>query len=79
MEEKLEAEQDLIKCSEEEESIRRLRLLEESRIVKLFSKVNQKMFFFVEAKGDLIIRKETRRSLIYRLIRLRRFFFILLK
>ena len=69
MEEKLEAEQDLIKCSEEEESIRRLRLLEESRIVKLFSKV----------KGDLIIREETRRSLIYRLIRLRRLLLILLK
>jgi hypothetical protein len=69
VEEKLEAEQDLIKCSEEEESIRRLRLLEESRIVKLFSKV----------KGDLIIREETRRSLIYRLIRLRRLLLILLK
>ena len=40
MEEKLEADQDIIKSGEEEESIRRLRLLEESTILKLFSKVN---------------------------------------
>ena len=50
MEEKLEAEKDLLKCSEEEESIRRLRFLEESRIVKQFSKVNQKMFFLLRLR-----------------------------
>jgi hypothetical protein len=47
VEEKLEAEQDRFKSGEEELSIRRLRLLEKSTILELFSKVNQKTFFLL--------------------------------
>ena len=79
VEEKLEAEQDRFKSGEEELSIRMLRLLEESTILKLLFKGEPKDVFLFEAKGNLIIREETRRSLIYRLICLRRLLLILLK
>ena len=48
VEEKLEAEQDRFKSGEEELSIRRLRLLEESTILKLLFKGEPKDVFLFE-------------------------------
>ena len=47
---KFDAKQDRFKSGEEEESIRRLRLLEETTILKLFSKMNQKTFFLLRLR-----------------------------
>ena len=52
---KFDAKQDIFKFGEEEESIRRLILLEELTILKLFSKCESKDFFLVEAKDEVII------------------------
>ena len=54
---KFDAKQDIFKYGEEEESIRvrRLILLEELTILKLFSKCESKDFFLVEAKDLSLI------------------------